>query len=36
MLRSFLEMCMTILLAKQGSANDECRDNGRIFGLFED
>ena len=29
-------MCMIILLAKQGSAHDECRDNRRIFGLFED
>ena len=29
-------MCMPVLLAKQGSANDDCRDNSRIFGLFED
>ena len=28
-------MCMTILLAKQGSANDECRDNDRIFGFLK-
>ena len=35
MLRISLKTCMIILLAKQDSTYDECRDNDRIFGFLK-